>query len=140
MNHALIRGWYAALNSDEHKQGNGAMERITHDGKTLQCCLGVLCRVAITMGLDLPVTIPSTSEGYRQGKVYFGKGDAYGTLPVEVVDMLYTNSMKPSSHNPPLITDTGFYHSATDLNDGGEYTFSKIATCIKRTWPEAFVD
>ncbi len=140
MNYELIRGWHAALNSDEYTQGRDALERVAH-GKTTSCCLGVLCRVAIAQGLDLNVILPD--EDNPKGKVKFGKKCSYSTIPNEVVTMLFGDDagIVTDGKNPYLRMsdhDVDDQQSCTDLNDGGIHDFSSIATCIKRTWPEAF--
>lgn len=49
MNQEVKEKWVAALRSGEYEQGRGYLNR----GEQF-CCLGVLCEVAITAGVDLP--------------------------------------------------------------------------------------
>lgn len=41
----LKADWLRALRSGKYKQGEGALERQFPDGRVLNCCLGVLCRI-----------------------------------------------------------------------------------------------
>ena len=139
-NHPLVRGWYDALLSNEHMQGTGTMEKVDKTtGITERCCLGVLCRVAMKMGLELKTTNTNCGTG-------FGHEANAGLLPHEVALALfgeYDAEELYDEHRDPYLKpfeDAILETSASDLNDNEDFTFEMIAAAIKRTWPEAFTE
>ncbi len=146
MNNELIRAWHADLISGEHKQGFGSLEKKTNDGDTLQCCLGVLCRTAIRLGLDINTTFVTHNEGsVFLGNTDFGKGNEYSQdiLPSPVARFLYQDEPDIMVCQNPMLLDgvtRNGQNYATEFNDNEGYNFAQIAECIKRTWPDAFPD
>ena len=147
MNYELIRGWHDDLISGDYVQCQRKLEDTDakHDGsgKKSQCCLGVLCRTAIRLGLDLKV---NTKARANYHETCFGEREAYGVLPEEVVQMLYgpANDGVARLANPQLCVNVSDAWSrtiaSTDLNDDRNYDFAQIAACVKLTWPEAFTE
>ncbi len=144
INYPLIRNWHAALKSNKHMQGTGALEIVDKDtGVTEQCCLGVLCRVAMDMGIDLKTTTTKCGTG-------FGKEANASILPDEVALALFGEYNQQGLYNehcdPYLKVPEALYDGvnaeccASDLNDNNDYTFEMIAAAIKATWPEAFTE
>ncbi len=145
INPGLVVGWYDALLSGNHTQGTGCMESES-EGETLQCCLGVLCRVAMAQGIK----IPTSKKEISNTEVYFGVEAHAGVLPAEVTDVLFGKIEEADNwdeycdrdeyRDPYMVMEEGLTKCATaaDLNDTHGYTFIQIAACIKRTWPKAF--
>ena len=136
----LIRTWHVALLSGNHIQGTGCLEEENiNTGRTHQCCLGVLCRVAVDFGISIHINVrrPGVS-------VEFGADSNTGVLPDEVTQVLFGKSgedIVEGYHDPYLIIDDeGTVATASDMNDTHHYDFVQIAAAIKRTWPEAFTE
>jgi hypothetical protein len=57
--------WLEALRSGRYTQGTGALQSVHEDGSRSFCCLGVLCEVAIEMGvvLDMGTVRDETPAG-----------------------------------------------------------------------------
>lgn len=55
MNQTVKQLWIDALRSGDYEQGKGTLTYIGGDGKELDCCLGVLCKVAIANGVKVKV-------------------------------------------------------------------------------------
>lgn len=118
-----------ALESDQFKQGIGALERFS-DAFSKQpldavenCCLGVACRVAMANGLDLP------TERVFVDRVRFG--DETGFLPWQVREWFEFNTSDPA-----LWTSDEFDEQSTavSMNDGRAMNFRGIAAAFKRTY------
>jgi len=107
-----------ALRSGRFVQGTGALER---DGRN--CCLGVLCRVAMENGLDIQ------AAEKPDGDMAFGERGDTAYLPPEVYTWYGLDV-----HNMLLSTDGNPQESATYLNDTWRWTFEMIADAMERTW------
>ena len=65
MKHDIGKRLAAALISRKYKQGRDVLEVVVPDGPTLNCCLGVLTRLAIEDGVDLAVgMLPSGTMSF----------------------------------------------------------------------------
>lgn len=114
--------WVGALRSGAYKQGKGALvsKTFSADGTAeglVFCCLGVLCDVAIKMGLDLARKESSYDIGY---------GSASGTavLPDEVVRWAFEDGK--GAHDPVA---NGF--ALSGWNDAKDADFVKIADLVE---------
>lgn len=114
----------AALEGDEYKQGTKYLTQVLPDGTELDCCLGVMCKVAIKLGLELKVdTINNSYDGVPHAHKTYNCESS--TLPPKVMDFY------------GIVNDCGtFYYNEseytalTKLNDKGR-TFKEIAEIIK---------
>lgn len=73
------RKWVRALRSGKYKQAKGVLEKVSKNGETRNCCLGVACRVFIQNGGTLHIETVD-------GKTNFD-GDTE-VLPIKVMDWL----------------------------------------------------
>ena len=145
MNNKLIRAWHHDLTSGGFKQGKNRLEYIDDDGKTCLCCLGVLCRTAMRLGLELEAKIKVSGDGKPFKVTTFGKNKIEEILPLEVSRFLYGDDyVNPnndvSMRNPFLHHGEANTDHATQLNDVENWGFGQIAEAVKGTWPEAFIE
>lgn len=103
--------WTDALRSDRFKQGIGRLTGITEQGEDKDCCLGVLCKVAVENGVVVEVD--------RTGP-YVSYGGSYSALPFAVMDWAGLDSDDPDLGKQP----------ASVWNDLDEASFSDIADLI----------
>lgn len=128
---AMNRKWIEALRSGEYRQGRGYLRKITIDGETQFCCLGVLAHLANVKIADLSTscfedaflhTFPSINTTDEFVAMYGGY-QAYQMPPGE----WFTNL-------------TGIESSEmcefASLNDQG-HTFNKIANTIEGLLPKS---
>lgn len=112
--------WIAGLLSGEYMQGHNVLT--TESG--LDCCLGVLCKLAIKAGV---ISEPIIFGGNHQ---YGEDGDRSSTcLPVKVMQWAGIKTPKgtlPSSFSCPSLPNTG---ALSGLNDNG-MPFEEIAKVI----------
>ena len=112
----IIADWVAALRSGDYKQGKSYL---SYQGKF--CCLGVLCDLAVNMGVDVDVDANVCDEVY-----YDGKED----LPPEAIwKWVGLTDQGGSSECGQLF----------QLNDDG-LTFSEIADLIESRPAGLFVE
>lgn len=112
--------WVQALRSGEYQQGNGVLHRPGRTGDYPEpeqfCCLGVLCRIAVESGLDIPVHVDST--------VHYDYHSSY--LPRSVSEWAGIDDINPTvtvtSYETPV--------ALSYLNDN-DTTFSEIADLIE---------
>lgn len=64
--------WLTALRSGDYAQGRGALHRITADGGSEYCCLGVLCALAADAGHAMPATSPHHDDDVMVEVFYDG--------------------------------------------------------------------
>lgn len=83
MNPEIKALWTAGLRSDEFTKGE---EYLTRDGK--DCCLGVLCKLAIRAGVEVEVFTGS------DGIVYYDHAST--TLPQSVMDWAGLDDSNPT--------------------------------------------
>lgn len=104
----IAKLWVEALRSGEYQQTTSVLE-----AKGEQCCLGVLCRLAIKYGVAMQEWIA------EPGNTVFDGHD--GCLPVPVMEWAGVKNEEGACQNmPPL----------TEQNDGGD-TFLQIADFIE---------
>jgi len=121
MNKVVKRLWIEALRSGNYEQGPFALERGAADALR-HCCLGVLCRVAINSGIDLPVSRELQDDAYTA----FGDSGNTSVLPSEVIDWAGLDRADPS-------VDAGDgLRALSYLNDQGT-PFAKIADLIDKS-------
>jgi hypothetical protein len=112
MEQGIKRDWVAALRSGEYTQGDGYLtDHLGHD-----CCLGVLCKLAVKAEIIQPAELSRNGTCY----LYGNDNDTY-YLPEQVQNWAGLNS-----ENPHI---TGQNHLAT-LNDDGN-DFDQIADAIE---------
>lgn len=92
------------------------------------CCLGVACEVAIADGLP----VEKIENGYTQyfqpaTGMHVQYGEAATFLPEDVKTWLGVKTVSP------WVRYNGRWHTLTDLNDDGGFTFEDIAGLIEET-------
>lgn len=120
MNEDVKALWVTALLSDEYKQGRKRLTGIK-DGVETNCCLGVLCKVAIAQGLDIGV------RTMVYGDEQFIDYDSEGSVtPKSVMDWA------GMTEGNPVVDDEKYgRNSLAEFNDDGK-TFVEIAEIIER--------
>lgn len=114
----IRRAWAERLRSGQHEQGTGYLTQVI-GGKEYDCCLGVLCKMAIEAGVKLHVEEP---EGDR---TFFMYGYAFGALPYIVREWAGIESA-----NPIVKIEGAGFAALSDQNDA-EVPFDKIAGLIE---------
>ncbi len=129
----IQKQWTDALESDRYKQGVGALTYVgvqqgTGSDEELDCCLGVLCKLAVEAGIVIRVGPSEDSKaGYKDlnDHLPYELGANYTVLPQAVVDWAGLDSSDPvvgENDGRPLRLST--------INDQGT-DFKKIAKVIK---------
>jgi hypothetical protein len=113
MNKAIAKTWVEALRSDRYMQGRGALRTLTDNGPK-DCCLGVLCDLAISNGVE--ITTKSTVD--IDGKLVLFDDKAY---------------MPPASVNNWSGLDEDFAEVLANMNDS-VFTFEQIADAIEKKY------
>lgn len=111
--------WADALESGEYKQGRGALTTVLADGTEEDCCLGVLCKLAVKAGV-----IPEPEAVIGRTKAY-GATVETGLLPEEVQHWAETG------HSTVTFIHEGMDRFAESLNDTLELSFTDIAKLIR---------
>src|SRR5574337_748004 len=122
MNTRIKALWIAALRSDNYVQGTSVLTYTDDYDQERNCCLGVLCQIAIADGLPLDVI---TSK-YPNESVQYGESRARGVLPIEVMLWAELPTDDPYIHdryNEPI--------KCSDANDNEGMTFEQIADAIE---------
>lgn len=135
-NKEAMQLWANALRSGEYAQGNGVLARADHDGVVRYCCLGVLCEVAISAGLDIQV---KNTGGTR----FFDDAEL---MPPESVND-WAGFATDSDYQVPIpdgfdpeegsVFENFEGQSAVELaalNDAHAYTFDQIAEQIENNY------
>lgn len=133
--------WVAALRSGEYQQGKSYLTRFEYDGdgttRRLDCCLGVLCDLAVQAGVVDTVEREDDLIGYAYS-------DVTGVPPRQVTQWAYgladdepgsdTWTVEWRFQDPTDPDDEG--HLGTkglyDLNDQDGLSFAEIADVIER--------
>ncbi len=116
-----------ALLSGKFKQGQGGLKQI-YEGKTLHCCLGVACEIALEHGLKLDVQEvdglvgdDGNGSGMNGRVVRFNNEE--GVLPSEVEKWFGFEEANPRVSTgivKKFYTDSSCFHtSLASLNDAG---------------------
>lgn len=131
MNKKIAKQWVAALRSGDFKQGEGRLE--SNDGQN--CCLGVLCNLAMLEGV---CDYSHISNGFHNEVKFDGKDEF---LPRSVKDWA---GMK--SYSGKLTKEIAFGKDVSfpkqtvtlaQLNDGDAFrtrSFNEIADLIEKNW------
>lgn len=134
-----MRKWVTALRSGNYAQGVGRLE-YQEDGKSLYCCLGVACRVAIADGVVLPER--ASSDDPVVGILYLHSAlddDSWtgSSLPIPVIKWLglpgddWTNNGDVALEDPE-----GETQGAISANDAAHlrWSFDQIADGLERRY------
>lgn len=128
MNVDIARRWVAALRSGEYRQGRTQLTRLTFNGD-LDCCLGVLCKIAVADG----VIDPKQVEALEGEVAYAGQA---AVLPWVVMDWAGLRNARGDVR--PLRSVRGFFagniYDLSSLNDHGK-DFDYIADVIEASLP-----
>lgn len=116
MNKQVADIWVAALRSGKYTQTNGALTKFTKDGME-NCCLGVLCELAIENGIELEVVDNQWNRLYD---------DAEGMPPTKVT--MWAELDQYQGDNPKAVAASKY----ADMNDAQGKSFSDIADEIER--------
>ena len=122
MKEEIAKRWVAALRSGEYKQGKGWLRRVSSEGASEYCCLGVLCDISKIQRWETSDSVFSYGEE-RPGIV------ATNMLPKKVVSYAGMNSYDGERE--------GFERELWNLNDGiggRRYSFQEIADIIEKEW------
>lgn len=127
MNAEIREAWATALESGEFKQGKGTLTRVDYDDSEKDCCLGVLCKLAVKAGII-------TRQVGIAGRVLYDYDEDSSVLPAAVMDWAGL-----THHNPNVIDAGGRRHSVAEFNDADEdpdsyvthHTFPEIAKLIR---------
>jgi hypothetical protein len=131
--------WLEALRSGRYTQGQGYLTTIT-GGERLDCCLGVLCDVAIRAGL--PVDVQSSparqqilkydgQEGLLPLSVYrWATIDGYASDPDSASYDIDVDVPNPSYDPDDEDDDATFSATLSERNDGGD-DYDDIADLIE---------
>jgi hypothetical protein len=116
--------WADALESDEYKQGRHRLTTVLEDGTEEDCCLGVLCKLAVKAGV---IPEPDTWTDPDNGRVMrqYGAEHVSGLLPTEVMEWAGLDS------NAPFLADDGEEFGADFWNDTRGATFKDLAAMIR---------
>lgn len=132
--------WIAALESGEYEQARGSLKKVNSKGEASFCCLGVLCEVAVSEGVEISTSFRQLLEDGSEGRgVYDNNMD---WLPRSVVEWAGMDSR--SGELKEIIEygeefDNGYgdmecsqAYTLVDLNDDAEYSFKDIAKVIDK--------
>lgn len=118
-----------ALRSDRFVQGAGRLTTINPDGTEADCCLGVLTKVAIENGLDIPIEHFHDNNDPSEVETVSYDSEA-GVLPESVREWYGFKS-----ENPALWGGTSLLTVASSqANDHSGWTFAQIADAFERTY------
>lgn len=128
MNVDIARRWVAALRSGEYRQGRNQLTRLTFDGD-LDCCLGVLCKIAVADGVIDPKQVEAL-----EGEVEYA-GQA-AVLPRVVMDWVGLDHTQGEVRPLRSVRDVapGDWYRLSALNDDGK-DFDYIADVIEASLP-----
>lgn len=116
MNKDIAMQWVEALESGKYVQGKGAL-----DAGGMQCCLGVLCKLA-------PVEITRPSE--ESGRTYYCGKHHY--TPAEVSEWAGAQSAECRFFKD----ESGYVNDLSGLNDQGNHDFNAVAALIRKYWEQ----
>ncbi|MFI6737419.1 hypothetical protein ACIBI9_31220 [Nonomuraea sp. NPDC050451] len=90
MNPAVKELWLTALRSEKYSQGRSALKITSPAGETKHCCLGVLCEIAVAVGLVSeiekrnPMALVCTCDACKPPKEYWSEY-SYGTDERDII-------------------------------------------------------
>jgi hypothetical protein len=123
MNPRVKKIWTGALRSGERRQGRGTLIRRTDDGNE-ECCLGVLCDLAVQEGVIKPPQFRSTVGAWGQIGFY---GNRTATLPLAVQEWAGLDSADPFVRWEPQSLDRRRLSAINDM----DIEFDRIADIIE---------
>jgi hypothetical protein len=122
--------WVTALLDGNSIQGTQKLTTVGTDGKQRDCCLGVLCKLAILAGVIPEGTVSNKPTCEEKGCTTCGQYVMYdgehAFPPIEVYEWAGLVNANPSFY----AGDHG-YVTLSELNDSGR-TFAEIAAVIAR--------
>lgn len=154
LNKPIIQKWVDALRSGEFSQTQNRLGRMHEDGTMSYCCLGVLCEVAISDGLNIERTInedyndvefngrsgiPPEEVAYHAGLALEGMAPDDGAdeawmVPVTDAVQKFVEVERVDEYGEiyrPLHVTNNNMVGLADLNDSGNATFEEIADAIE---------
>jgi hypothetical protein len=112
-----------------YKQGTGSLTRAQTGLADKDCCLGVLCKLAVEAGAVTasrkPAWVTTEEDGKFSWSVEYGEFREHATLPPEVREWAGLTQSNPNIKFNPAGPD----ESAAHLNDTGT-SFADIADLI----------
>lgn len=134
MNAEIIEKWVEALESGEYQQTTSYLARPTMTGGPIgYCCLGVLCDLAVKDGV---IAEPETVREDDQKLLKFD-GDTRD-LPLSVCEWAGLVDSDVDLDIPENLAedvpDGRSQETAIALNDSYDFSFRKIAACIRETY------
>jgi hypothetical protein len=125
--------WVDALRSREYEQAQGYLRvELDSEGKTTgNCCLGVLCEIAVKNDVIERATHPGVQGYLSSMNSYDDDDEEYPSyvenslLPHEVADWADLDDKNP------VVSYDGAEHDLSDLNDTVNLTFGQIADLIE---------
>lgn len=133
MDAEIKQEWIAALRSDEYKQGKGHLTT-KEDGTDYDCCLGVLCKIAVKHGVIEPPKV--VTREYHTRDIMYGPDEDSNSaiLPGIVSQWAGMGNNQAGELNSDIAPKYPNVESSVDClsaaNDGG-YTFAEIADIIE---------
>lgn len=122
MNVEIRNQWADALESGEYQQGKNMLTRVDGYGNEKNCCLGVLCDLAVKAGVIHRTKVDG-------GTVYYGVNsdeEAASYPPQSVIEWAGLPAC-----NPAFVVD-GEPNDAGNLNDrSNNFTFPEIAHLVR---------
>lgn len=128
--------WVDALRSGDYTQGKGMLTQYDYnqDGSKVRmdCCLGVLCDLAVKAGVVPKPKITGDDEGGVPHLAY-NDGDAYNDqyLPAEVMNWADIDDNDPKVAIKYEDVNTDHFSTLSGLNDEG-HSFIEIAMVIEK--------
>lgn len=121
-----MRSLIHALESGEHAQGQSRLEITQADGTVKQCCLGVLCRVAMADGMEVYVEkMVILGEPDRQDWIRTSFGHHTGHPPSGVMNWLLPGNS--DEERSAMLGSTWLIR----MNDTMDYNFTQIAQFLR---------
>lgn len=124
--------WAEALESGEYEQGRGLLTERFPDGVERDCCLGVLCKLAIKAGVKVEVEVRPTSDdddaGEGGSRLEYDLN--FGVPPESVARWAGLRPTQDPTIAVPRPIGANLT-TCTELNDNREWTFTQIAAAIR---------
>lgn len=137
MNTEIKAKWLATLRDPEAKQTRGALNRVRADDEDPerwpegQCCLGVLCEIAVAEGVIPPGKVDRTGKVQYEDPYIAGDGELIPGTEAGVLPLLVRDWAALPESNPCVPLEGDRLKSLASINDGGA-TFAEIADIIDK--------
>lgn len=126
MKHEIAEALIARLASGKDNKGRNKLTSIAPNGVVTDCCLGVLCKLAIDLGLKVKVEIKPSNEADPEGvKDVYYDGECF-YLPESVRNWAGMRSRQGSWLN----NGNSEIHSLVRINDNND-SFGPVIAAIK---------